>query len=157
MSAGSVWDRLDELSTAELSSLAAAAESVIADESGDDEDYASMPVGATGAAVAAELREDGTSAGSDEVAHLIREPEQARELTIAMLRAMREMPVLAEAIEEAYESRRGMLAIDPELIAAGALLLFVLKLKRIKIGKVDISFYEARDNVMAQLKNMLGQ
>lgn len=157
-----VWSRLDELSDDELATLTEAAEHVLADlaDAADEPEtamLAEMPVAHVGPALAETLREAGTDADPDEVTALLRDAQRSRQLVIETLREIRTQQALAEEVAAAYRARREMMAVDPGLVLSGALLLFVLKLKRIKIGKVDVSFYELRDGVLAQLRSLLGK
>lgn len=146
-----VWDRLDELSEADLATLVAAAEHVFAAGDEDAAGYAALPSGVAGTAIAAELAEDGTARSPTAVTAAVRD----RAMVLATLRTLAAEPVVADAVAEAYRKRRDMLAVDAGVLTAAALLLFVLKLKRIKIGKVDVSFYEARQGLLEQLRNLL--
>ncbi|NUR26773.1 MAG: hypothetical protein HOV83_13180 [Catenulispora sp.] len=163
--ADELWSRLAELSDDELATLTAAAEHVLADfaDAADEPETAQvaqlprMPVAHVGPALAETLREAGTDVDPDDVTALLRDAEQARLLAIQALLEISTEPALAGEVAAAYRARREMMAVDPSLVLSGALLLFVLKLKRIKIGKVDISFYELRDGVLAQLRSLLGK
>jgi hypothetical protein len=157
--AAGVWNRLEELSDEELATLVEAAEHVIADSSDepDASGYMKMPVTRLGTAIAGSLRETGSDTDPDQVTELLRDHEHARQLAVQALQAIGREPVLADHIEAAYRARREMMAVDAGLVVAGALLLLVLKLKRIKIGNVDISFYEARASALEQLRTLLGR
>ncbi|HEX9041054.1 MAG TPA: hypothetical protein VF838_08490 [Trebonia sp.] len=159
--ADEVWSRLDELSDDEVATLVEAAEHVLADLAEDDEPgaamLAKMPVAHVGPALADTLREAGTDVDPDAVTALLRDTERSRLLAVEALRGISAEPVLAEQVAAAYRARREMMAIDPSLVLAGSLLLLVLKLKRIKVGKVDISFYEVREGALAQLRSLLGR
>jgi|SRR5215472_11417505 len=155
MNDGNIWGRLEELSDDELGTLIAAALHVIAAETDDADDYLSMPVAVASAAIAGSLAEAGTTAEPQAIAGLVRDRDQARALALAALQPIGHEPGLAEMIADAYSERRRMMAVDPGLISAASLLVLVIKLRRIKIGKVDISFYEIREGVLAQLRNLL--
>jgi hypothetical protein len=154
---GTVWTRLDTLTDDELATLVAAARSVLVEQGGADEEDAALPAGPAGAAIAAELAADGEDLSATGIAALLRDEAAARSLAEAVLREIGSQPELARLVAEAYEARRQMLAIDAGLVLAGALLVLVLKLKRIKIGKLDISFYEARESTVAHLRSLLGK
>ena len=54
----------------------------------------------------------------------------------------------------------GVLAVVAALVSLVtgiALLALVLKLNRIKVGKVDVTFFEARTSMLDQLRNLLGR
>lgn len=153
--ADEVWSRLEELSDDEVATLVEAAEHVLADLA--DESETAMPVTRVGIALADVLREAGTDVESDEVTALLRDAEVSRRLAVQTLRQIGADPALAEQVAAAYRARREMMAVDAGLVLAGSLLLLVLKLKRIKVGKVDISFYEVRESALAQLRSLLGK
>lgn len=159
--ADEVWSRLEELSDDEVATLVEAAEHVLADLADPDEPEAAMlakmPVAHVGSALADTLQEAGTDVDPDEVTALLRDAERSRRLVVQALREISAEPALAEQVAAAYRARREMMAVDASLLLAGSLLLLVLKLKRIKIGKVDISFYEVRESTLAQLRSLLGK
>jgi len=157
MSGDDIWSRLGELSDDELGTLIVEAQHVIASDAGDAIEYLSMPVGVAAGAIAASLGEAGTRAEPQVVAGLVRDPARARALALAALQPIWHEPELGKLVAEAYGERRGMLAVDPELISAVSLLVLILKLKRVKIGKLDVSFYEIREGVLDQLRNLLRQ
>ncbi|WP_433042586.1 hypothetical protein [Dactylosporangium sp. CS-033363] len=154
-----VWDRLGELSDDELTTLVAAAGHVIADLADDAAaaEVPLMPVGHLGAELAGELRAADVDTEPDEVTALLRDRDRARALAVAALRPLAAEPELAAEVAAAYEARRGMMAVDGGLLLGGALLVLALKVKRIKVGKVDVSFYEARAGALAQLRAFLGK
>lgn len=154
--ADEVWGRLDELTDDELSTLVAAAAHVVADLAGEP-DAPQLPVALAGAALAGELREAGTDADPDEVTALLQDGSRVRRLAVAALRPIAAEPDLAAEVAAAYRARREMMAVDAGMVLAGALLVLALKVKRIKIGKVDISFYEARASALEQLRAFLGR
>jgi hypothetical protein len=157
--ADDVWSRLEELSDDELATLVEAAQHVLADLADEPGTamLAQMPVGHVGAALAGTLREAGTDVDPDEVTALLRDGERSRWLAVQALRQISAEPAIAEQVAAAYRARREMMAVDAGLVLAGSLLLLVLKLKRIKVGKLDISFYEARASALAQLRSLLGK
>ncbi len=148
-----VFQRLDELSDVELATLVAAAEHVIAGGDEDAAEYTAMPTSMASAAIADEVGEDGTPASPEAVTAVVRD----RTMVLATLRTVAAEPAVADAVADAYRKRRDMLAIDGGLLTGAALLLFVLKLKRVKIGNVEVSFYEARQGVLEQLRMLLGR
>jgi hypothetical protein len=158
-SAEDVWSRLDELSDDELAMLVEAAEHVIADsaDAPDASIYLRMPVTRVGEAIAGSLQDAGTATDPDDVTAVLRDHDSARQLAVQALRTIGEEPALAGQVAAAYLARREMMVVDAGLVAAGALLLLVLKLKRIKIGNVDISFYEARAGALELLRTLLGR
>jgi hypothetical protein len=155
---GSVWLRLDELDDAELQALLTAATSVVADAS-DDPSAAEIPMMPTRVAlseVAGSLRDAGLHVDDAAVARLTDDPVASRQLTVAVLRQLAANPSMAAEIEAAYEARRGMMVIDPLTISAMALLLFVLKLKRVKLGRAEVTFFEAKEGVLKAVRGLVG-
>jgi hypothetical protein len=148
-----VFQRLDELSDVELATLVAAAEHVIAGDDEDAAELAAMPSSMAGAAIADELSEVGTPASPEAVSAVLRD----RSVVLAALHTIAAEPPVADAVADVYRKRRDMLAVDGGLLTGAALLLFVLKLKRVKIGKIDVSFYDARQGVLEQLRTLLGR
>ncbi|MEV5956185.1 hypothetical protein AB0M11_20840 [Streptomyces sp. NPDC051987] len=157
--ADEVWNRLEELADDEVATLVEAAEHVIGELADEPEAamLAKMPVARVGIALTDVLRDAGADVDTDQVTALLRDEEQSRRLAVQTLREISADPALADEVAAAYRARREMMAVDAGLVLAGSLLLLVLKLKRIKVGKVDISFYEVRESALAQLRSLLGK
>lgn len=156
--AAAIWDRLDDLDDAELAMLVEAATSVIAehtDEAGA-KTYLEMPLRPASQVLKSTLADAGVAVDEEATAELVRNQKATRQLTVRVLRSLAQQPILAAEIETAYRDRQKMLVIDAGLISAAALLLLVLKLKRVKIGGVDVSFYDARQSALDSIRRLLG-
>jgi hypothetical protein len=156
-----VWERLDDLSDHELEGLVAAAISVL-EEGADDpslQNVADMPPGPTASELRSLLGGAGVEAEQAELEQLVTDEATARELALATLRELGREPQLAAAIEEAWRARSGMMIVDAGFVIAGALLLLVMKLKRVQVGKgeVDVEFYEAKSETLGAVRRLLGQ
>lgn len=153
-----IWDRLDDLDDAELTMLVEAAASVIADHTDEAgaRTYLEMPPRPAGQILKSTLADAGVAVDEEAAAELVRDQKAARQLTVRVLRSLAQQPILAAEIEAAYRDRQRMLVIDAGLISAAALLLLVLKLKRVKIGGVDVSFYDARQSALDSIRRLLG-
>lgn len=156
MTAEEPWGRLDELTDDELATLVAAARQVLVQHA-DGPDAAALldaPPIVAGHAIAETLRDAGVGTPVD---FMVDDEDSARVVSLAALRVIGGEPALAGLVAEAYRARRDMLAVDGGLITGIVLLALVLKLKRIKVGKVDITFFEARAGMLDQLRNLLGR
>jgi hypothetical protein len=56
-------------------------------------------------------------------------------LAPAVVSALQVDPALATEISDAFSNRRDLMAVDPVTIALGALLLLVLRVKRVRVSK----------------------
>jgi len=153
-----IWGRLDDLDDAELAMLVEAAASVIADNTNEAgaRIYLEMPPRPAGQILKSTLADAGVAVDDEEAAELVRDEVVTRQLAVHVLRSLAQQPVIAAEIEVAYRARQRMLVIDAGVISAAALLLLVLKLKRVKIGGVDVSFYDARQSALDSIRRMLG-
>jgi hypothetical protein len=152
----SIWTRLDELSDEELNAFAATAANVVADASDDPsaKETLTMPPGPAARELQAELG-DADAARTEQ---LLSDPAAVREMNLTALRELAKSPELAAEIEEAWRARGEMMFIDGGLITGTALLLLIVKLKRVRAGKggVDVEFYEAKNGVIAAIGHLLG-
>ena len=154
-----VWERLDTLDDAELETLIAAASAVMADRADTPaaREALTMAPGPTARELRFELQGAGVEIDAEDAERLVSDEGASREAAIAALRELGKEPVLAEEIEEAWQARRGLMVIDAGLVSAGALLLLVMKLKRVKVGKgqAEVDFYEVKDGVLGALRRFL--
>ena len=152
-----VWERLDQLDDAELNDLVEAAVAVITEAAGDPDatSLAELPARRLGAEITVELQSSGVVANTDDVGRLLRDERSARPLVLSMLRSL---PAgrLRDEVEAAYAAKRKMMIVDAGLLTGAALLLLVMKLKRIKIGSSEISFYEAKSETVDGVRQLLG-
>lgn len=89
--------------------------------------------------ITAEVPELSTAA----LEQLLHSPEHIRDISIAVLGILGNEPVLAELIDDSYDRKTRQLD-GGTMLLAGALVLFVLKLKSVRVTKrgKEISFYE---------------
>jgi hypothetical protein len=79
-------------------------------------------------------------------------------IALALLEEIGNHPELRAEVEEAYQQRRKMMVIDFGIVTGPALLYLVMKLKRIRVGKdrVDISFYEYKQEMAEGVRDAVG-
>jgi hypothetical protein len=152
----SVWDRLDELDDRELNRLVEAATEVLAEHEGSG--FNGLPPGVLGDELRRAFADDGVTIGQEAAHRLVYGGDQEAIVRPVLMQLGRE-PAIAEEIAEAYEARRRMMMVDPASIAAGALLLLVLKLRRVRVEKgiVEVDFYEASKTALEAARSYLGQ
>jgi hypothetical protein len=152
----SVWERLDDISEDELAYLTNAALAVIADHSSTDiEGLTKLPHNATVDQARSALAEEGIDVDESGAATIVSDPQLDRSMALSLLRATRESP-LRDEIERVYRQMRDMMILDAGLLLGGAVLILVLKLKRIKIGDNEVEFYEAKSEVLEAIRTFLG-
>jgi hypothetical protein len=154
------WNKLDDLPDNQLRLLLASAMSVlqrIADEEDTAlvEEVAVVPPAPLTQELQALLIESGVKVN----------PAQAEQLTdsrLAMLLALKQIarqPELVRRVEGTFQERRRMLFVDPGTILAGAVLILVIKLKRVRAdrGGVDIEFRDLKSDMLGAIRKFLGQ
>jgi len=152
-----VWGDLNSLADEELQLLTAAAMHVL--ETGGDggaRDASRMPEQALTREVREALAAEGIDTDTGDAERIVTDEAVSRPVAIALLSELATEPELKSEIERAYEARRDMMVVDGGLILGGALLLLVLKLKRVKIGDNEVEFYEAKEGALAQIRGFLG-
>src|SRR5207237_2723867 len=102
------------------------------------------------------LHSEGITATDADTRKIVVDSTTTRSVAIALLRECIAKPELAEEIEAAYQSRRDMMVLDAGVVLAGALLLLVLKVKRIKVRDTEIEFYDVKENALRQIRSFLG-
>jgi hypothetical protein len=153
----SVWDRLETLDERELAMLSTAAVSVIASSAGGNQpEIEELPRLVVSRELAKELAAEGLAVSESETERIVTEPGLSRDVAMLILRELGRQSELAAEIEEAYVSRTDLMILDAGLVLSGALLLFVIKLKHIKIGNNEIEFYEMKPGILRELRSMLG-
>lgn len=153
-----VWERLDSLSDQQLSTLVESALFVL-EQGGEAEEPspAVMPPGPMIEALRGLLRERGADAGSAE--RIVRETELSRPVAILILKEIAQEPELAGEIERAWNERAGMMVVGAGVILAAALLVLVLKLKRVKVAgakEVDIQFDRLSEGALGKILSFVG-
>lgn len=158
--APSVWSRLDGLSDSDLRLLVDSAVRVIGDEVGEGAglDAARLPPGPLAKQLLAELTANGVPADAAVAEKVARDTQISRPLALITLRELAANPVLADRIESAYEARRGMMLVEGGVLLGAALVLLVLKLKKVHVGKdgADVDFYEAKEGWLGKVSGLLG-
>jgi hypothetical protein len=155
-----VWARLHELTSREIEELVEASVYVLADiEGASYTELTMLPLDQVTAQLTEELKQadmDSVSDRASQVTHL--ERDQRREYSLILLQQLRETELAAE-IEDAYNARREMMAIDAGLISGPALLaILLLRIRRVKIGKegLDVSFDQVKPGLLSSLHSLLG-
>jgi len=155
---GSVFDRLDTLSDQDLSTLVAAAADVLA-EGGDDptaQETIEMPPGPAARELQSELTAAGLDVDEAAADGLVSDDAVSREVALVTLRELAKQPELAAEIEAAWKERSGMMVIDGGVLIGAALLLLVMKLKRVKVKDVEVEFYEAKSDIVNAVRGLVG-
>jgi len=159
--ATSIWERLDSLSDTDLKALTSAATHILAEgaDDGNAREVVAMPPGPAARELRSVLKAEGVEVGDAEAARLLADPAASRDMALMTLRELSKDPTLASAIEAAWRARTGMMIIDGGLLAGGALLLLVMKLKHVKVkkGETDVEFYQAKSDVLTAIRRFLGQ
>lgn len=148
------WTELQALDDFDLALVVQAAVDVLRDHDGQVGRVEEMPPRVL-------RREASSSLGVDEgaVDRATIDARRSRAVALSLLADLAREPTLAAEIESAYDVRKRMMFVDPGTIAAFALLLLVLKLRRIRIGKgqTDIEFYEVRPETLAEVGEIVGR
>lgn len=152
-----MWDRLDELSEKDLAILTAATVSILAEQPTADKPVRDLPPSKLAEELVSILADSGLAAPKSIARQLATEPAP-RELLIPILTAIGAQHGLAQQIMDAYEAQKQMMIIDAGLVSAAALLILVLKLRKVRIAnKVEIDFYQVTSSVLNALRQFMGR
>ena len=154
----SVWEHLVELTDGERKALVDSAVTVLNQGVQPDEAITSdMPGSVLRSRMASALSEAGLPASQDDASAAMSSASGA-DAASSMLSALSHVQGLREEIEQAYQRRREMLFVDFGLISGPALMILLLKLKRIKIDSsgVDVQMYDANKSVIEMIRKMIG-
>lgn len=155
------WCRnLGALSDRELGMLTESAAAVIADAAGDDPDVRELrelPPSALTPDLADELSQAGVIVDEQALDRLCEDIQASRTLAIAFLEQACTIPALRTEIDAAYAARRRLLVADPATIVSVALLVLVLKLRRVKLGRdgLDVTFDPVRGTITSIINDLL--
>jgi hypothetical protein len=154
----SVWEHLDELTDGERKALVDSAVAVLSkDLQPGDEISSDMPASLVRGRMTAALSGAGLPA-SQQDASAAMSAASGEDAVVTMLTSLSQVPELRAEIEAAYQRRQEMMFLDMGVITGPALLILLLKLKRIKIGSsgVDIQLYDAHSSTIEMVRRMLG-
>jgi hypothetical protein len=154
-----LWTRLDVLPDKEIATLGAAAVAVLSESADPAEDVSvlDMPDGPLAGALHSAIAAHGIAAVGA-VGRIIGDGALARPVAVEILKQIAAFPTLAHEIELTYESRKRMLVADGGVICGAALLLLVLKLKKIRVGKpgMEIEFTKASEGILNAVLKFVG-
>jgi hypothetical protein len=156
------WCRnLGALSDRELGVLTECAVAVIAEAAGDNPDVRELrelPPSALAPDLADALSRSGVTVGEREIDQLCEDSHASRVLAIALLQQACTIPALRAEIDAAYVARQRMMVADPVTIVSIALVVLVMKLRRVKLGRdgVDVTLDPVRNVVAKIVKDLLG-
>jgi hypothetical protein len=157
MASSPLWQDLEALDEPELALLTASAVRVLeARDPASTDEFSTRPRLAIAEELAEELRAKGLPLSEDDARRVVTDPPVSRAIALALLAEIALHPELAGEIEKVYEARHDMMAIDAGLLSAGALLLFALRVKHIKIKGAEIAFYKASETALRQIRTFLG-
>jgi hypothetical protein len=150
---------LDRLDDRQLGLLVQAAAAVLAG-AGDGDDLrqaTELPAGALAADLGGALAEQGVAADEGAVRRLVEAGERDRQLGIALLRQVCAVPALRAEVDAAYAARQRMMVVDPGTVLAAAVLLLVLKLRRVKVGRegVEVTLDPVRQGMLGFVQQLL--
>jgi hypothetical protein len=148
---GSVFDRLDDLSDVEIAALTQAAIHVLQVGSNDDSvrDIEAMPTRPLLGTLEEELAARSVT-DRDIANRIVGDKTLSRPIAIRLLTTIANDPAIAAEVETAYQKRQKLLTVGVDIILAAALLLLVLKVKRVRVGKtgVDVELWKLSDNAI---------
>jgi len=132
------WQRLDELPDNKLRLLVASVVSVLQDSADQDdasmEGVAAMPPGPLSRELQTVLAENGVAVSESQASQIM----ESRPFALLLLQQVAQQHDLAREVEHACQERQRMLVVDGGIILAGAVLLLVIKLKRIQANKKGV-------------------
>jgi hypothetical protein len=152
----SVWTRLESLSDSELRALVEASIDVLQQDGAAsvEDDMLELSPSGLRRQLRSALVENGVEADERAAEQVLERTEMSRPVALALLEEIAREPALAQEIEAAYRAREGMM-VEPATLFAGALLVLALKLKRVKVGDVDVSFYPMKERALTAVRDIL--
>lgn len=151
-----VWSRLHELDDRDLRLLVEVAVELLAGAVDDPDRPTDLPRSMLIGEVRDLLAADGVAVDDPRVADQFAGDGLFRPAVLPVLEQLASDPQVADAIAEAYEARQRMMVVDGGFLVGAALLLLVLKLKRVRLAKlgVDIELYEAKADALQAIKDL---
>lgn len=153
-----IWGRLNDLTNGERKVLVDSAVAVLNGKLKPDETLSpDMPTSVVRRHMVAALTDAGL-ASTQEEASAVMSSASDTDIVIAMLSGLASIPELANEIEQEYQRREQMLFLDAGLISGPALVILLLKLKRLKINSsgIDVSFYDAHAWTAELIRRLFG-
>ncbi|MDO8654152.1 MAG: hypothetical protein Q7R66_18425 [Undibacterium sp.] len=152
------WNKLDELTDPELATLVESTIFVLkrSDESASAT-AAEMPASAMTKALEKSLSERGMDASVAD--SIVKQAKLSRPIAIILLQEIAAVPALAHEIEGVWRERNGMLVVGAGVILAAALMILVLKLKKIKVNKesgVEVDLDKLSTGALGSVFKFLG-
>jgi hypothetical protein len=148
------------LTDQDIAKLAEAAIGVLAPEDADGADLQSMPPSVIQYEIAAASASLGLTADeATRLAEAAAREDLAPGLAQTVVTELRRDEALAGEIAEAYERRKDLMAVDPLTISAAALLLLVLRVRRVRISKqegVDVTLDPLKADVVKAVLSFVG-
>jgi hypothetical protein len=148
------------LTDTDVAKLAEAAIGVLepADEEGVD--LQTMPRSVMQEQIAAAARSLGVTAEeSARLAEAAAREDLAPDVAQAVVAELQRDEALADEIADAYERRKDLMAVDPLTISAAALLLLVLRVRRVRVSKkegIDVTLDPLKADVVKAVLSFVG-
>jgi len=148
----SIWDKYPNYDPDELRTLTAVAAETMLDGA-EGEGITTTVLRLSPKSAAAELQplfnEQRPGIKPEQIQAALEDPEQSRNMALAVLGEIRRIPPLAERVAEAYEARKGEMAGPALVLLAGAVVILAIKAKSFSFTKegIKMSFFEAKDQV----------
>jgi hypothetical protein len=147
-----VWSQLQELSDRDLRLLVEVTVELLASAADEPDRPTDLPRSMLLGEVRGLLADNGVAVDDPRVADQLGEG-LFRPAVVPVLEQLSSDPKLADA----YAARKRMMVLDGGVLVGAALLLLVLKLKRIRLAKlgVDIELYEAKADALKAIGDLI--
>lgn len=143
-----------------VAKLAEAAIGVLEPADEDGADLQSMPPAALRAEITAAAQSLGVTAeDAARLAEAAARDDLAPGVAEAVVAELQRDEALAEEIADAYERRQDLMAVDPLTISAAALLLLVLRVRRVRVSRkdgVDVTLDPLKADVVKAVLSFVG-
>jgi hypothetical protein len=150
----SLISRYPDLTPGELRTLVTATSQVLLELGESDDpvpaDLLEMSSGAVARMITTDLD---TGVDADYVLRAVRDDASARAVMDRLVEFIRQYPELGAVIDEECQELAQKMFV-PELLT-GALVILALRIKRVKIGDIDIRFYRAGEEVKAFVSGLV--
>jgi len=148
----SIWDKYPDYSPEELRTLTSVASATLIDcckDAGITTDVLRLSSKSAAIQLKSLLQQQAPDIQSGQIQAALEDPEQAHQIAVVVLGQIRDIPLLAERVDKAYQDRNREMAGPEMLLLAGAIVILAMKVKTLEITKegVRTSFYDAGNAV----------
>jgi hypothetical protein len=81
------------------------------------------------------------------VQRVVSDPDSGREVALHVVGLVRKQPALGALVEQRYAEAEQKMFVPELMLLTAALVVLAIRIKRVKVGDTEVSFYPAGDEV----------